>query len=271
MSSSLYDQVGSYYDADAGDFDSRYWKNPVLQQLRQAFREEVMRNPFSDALEVGCGTGIDLVHFGTCNPGSRICGIDISPEMARISSGRIAASHLGNIEVHAATVEAFETLFPARRFDLIYVFFGALNTVDDLSVNARILNGMLTPGGRMVLTFVNKWYLGGIALELIRFRFRRAFARLKPVWGGYSPSRHLPSRCYTPAEVQKAFRSLTMTGRHGYSILHPAWYFTGINRKLGKAGRLLWKADIRLSRTPLWRFGEYTLFTFQKTDGMQQH
>ena len=268
MKSGLYDEVGRYYDADAPDFDSRYWKNPVLQQLRQSFREEVMRNRFSSVLEVGCGTGLDLVHFGTCFPEATIHGIDISTEMTRISADRISAGGMENVRVSTGRVEDCPFLFADRKFDLIYVFFGALNTVDDLAKNARLLGGILAPGGRMVLTFVNKWYLGGMLLELARLRFSRAFARLKPVWGGYSPARYLPSRCYSPSGIRRAFRSFNLVTRQGYSIVHPAWYFTGINRALGKAGRVLWKADGWLNRTPLWRFGEYTLFTFEKPDGM---
>ena len=68
MKKGLYPEVGTYYDEDAADFDSRYWKNPVLQQIRQSFREEVKRYPFKTLLEVGCGTGIDLVHFGLTYP-----------------------------------------------------------------------------------------------------------------------------------------------------------------------------------------------------------
>jgi hypothetical protein len=165
-------------------------------------------------------------------------------------------------------VEDCPTLFAGRKFDMIYVFFGALNTVENLAENARILGQMLAPGGRMVLTFVNKWYLAGMLLELARLRFRRAFGRLKPVWGGYSPARYLPSRCHSPVAIRRAFHDFIPIAHRGYSIVHPAWYFTGINRALGKAGRILWKADGWLNRTPFWRFGEYTLFTFQMPDGV---
>jgi hypothetical protein len=55
-----YNEIGTYYDTDASDFDSRYWENPVLQQIRQSFREEVKRYPAHSMLEVGCGTGLDL-------------------------------------------------------------------------------------------------------------------------------------------------------------------------------------------------------------------
>ena len=42
---SYYEEVGNYYDKDAVDFEQRYWKNPVLQRIRQSFREEVKQIP----------------------------------------------------------------------------------------------------------------------------------------------------------------------------------------------------------------------------------
>jgi ubiquinone/menaquinone biosynthesis C-methylase UbiE len=264
MSGKYYDEVGDYYDADANDFDARYWNNPILQQMRQAFREEVCRFNGQTILEIGCGTGLDLVHFATIFPEKQIFGIDISAEMVRLSDERRVKSGCTNIEVRQGSAEHIEALFAGQQFDLIYVFFGALNTVENLPEAAQTLRKLLRPEGTMVLTFVNKWYLPGIALELLRLRFSRAFARIKPVWGGYSPVKFLPSRCYSPRQVKHAFEGLTLLTQKGFSIVHPAWYYTGINRRLGKLRKYLWKTDLFLNKTFLWHFGEYTLFVFRK-------
>jgi len=268
MKNRFYSEVGKYYDEEAADYDSRYWKNPVIQQIRQSFREEVKRYPFKTMLEVGCGTGLDLVHFGITHPETEVRGIDISAEMIRVSKDKIRENQLTNVMAFPVTLEECQALFQDQQFDLIYVFFGALNTSEDLSANADILRKLLAPGGKMVLTFVNKWYLGGIFLDSILLRFGRAISRLKPVWSGYSMMKYLPSRCYTPIEIRKAFKGFHVIKHQGYSILHPAWYFTRINRKLGRLRKILWKIDKWLTRTPLWRFGEYTLFTLEKTDSM---
>lgn len=264
MSEKYYTEVGNYYDEDANDFDSRYWSNPVLQQIRQAFREEVKRFDGNDMLEIGCGTGLDLVHFATIFPERQIFGIDISAEMVRLSSEHMVNRQCANIRVRQGSVEDIEKLFPNQHFDLIYVFFGALNTVEDLPKAAQTLKNLLHPDGTMVLTFVNKWYLPGIALELLRLRFSRAFARIKPVWGGYSPVKFLPSKCYSPSQIKRAFEGSVLKKSKGFSIVHPAWYYTGINRRLGKLRKYLWRIDLFLNKTPLWRFGEYTLFVLQK-------
>lgn len=262
--SDYYYRVSHYYDEDATDFDVRYWSNPVLQQIRQEFRQEVMRYPAQNMLEIGCGTGLDLIHFSTIYPERNLYGIDISAQMVRLSLLRKEKNERTNIRVSQGSVEDIVTLFPGQQFDVIYVFFGALNTVEDLSEAARIIKGLLSVGGVLVASFVNKWYLPGMLLEILRLRFSSAFGRIKPVWGGYSPSKFLPSHCYSPSEIKKAFVGFTVESHKGFSIVHPAWYYTNLNQKLGKLRKYLWMTDRLLNKTFLWRFGEYTLFVFKK-------
>ena len=270
MSKTYYQQVESYYDEDAPGFDSRYWHNPVLQVIRQDFREEVKRHTYRSMLEIGCGTGLDLLHFGETHPGVRIAGIDISVGMHQIAKDRIQREKLANVKVEKAGVDEVEALFGRNQFDMVYVFFGALNTVKDLRAAANALYRVVVPSGVLVLTFVNRHYIAGMLIELLKLRFRSAFSRLKPDWGGYSPVRHLPSRCYTPAEIKKAFHAFELKKRKGYSILHPAWYYHRLNHLTRRFSRYLWKADMVLNKTLVWQFGEYTLFVFQKPDDFRQ-
>ncbi|MFA6455964.1 MAG: class I SAM-dependent methyltransferase [Bacteroidota bacterium] len=264
MNKEYYREVGQYYDIDAQDYDARYWANPVLQRMRQSFREETKRYSADTMLEIGCGTGFDLVHFGQTHPDRKIFGIDVSAEMAHRAQERIQDNGCANIVVRQGSEGEISSVYPGQTFDVIYVFFGALNTVDDLKRAARDVAAALNPGGHLVLTFVNRWYLGGILLELARFRFSSAFSRLRKVWSGYSPYKFLPSHCYTPAKIMKAFSELQLRSRKGYCIFHPAWYYTGINRRINRFSRLLWKMDAVANTTMLWQFGEYSLFVFQK-------
>ncbi len=264
MANKYYNTVKTYYDEDAGDFDERYWQNPVLQTIRQSFREEVKKHPFRNMLEIGYGTGIDLAHFGVTHPEVTVYGIDISGEMCRITKERAKKQGLENVFAAEGSVEDIERLFPETQFDMIYVFFGALNTVADLDETALILKKLIKNDGVMVLSFVNKYYILGMLIESVKLRFSHAFARLRPVWGGYSPVKYLPSRCYSPKEIVRTFSGLELLKRRGYSIVHPAWYYHGLNRRLGGIRRWLWKADILLNKTFFWKFGEYTLFVFRK-------
>ena len=55
------------------------------------------------------------------------------------------------------------------------MYFGALNTVEDIEQAFECLADHLEEGGRMVLTFVNKWYLQGMLIELLKGRPAQAF------------------------------------------------------------------------------------------------
>lgn len=259
-----YRQIESYYDSDADDFDARYWKNFVLQRIRQDFREEVKRHQFASMLEIGYGTGLDMVHFAKTHPESKVAGIDISGEMKNITQMRAQKENLTNIRVEKGSIEDLYKLFPGEQFDMIYVFFGALNTVEDLKKTADILFRITSPNGILVLSFVNKYYLAGMMIELLKLRFRHAFARLKTVWGGYSPTQFLPSRCYSPKEIKSIFSQFGLLKCKGYSIIHPAWYYHGLNRLTRKFSPFLWKADMLMNKSFAWKYGEYALYVFKK-------
>jgi len=136
--------------------------------------------------------------------------------------------------------------------------------VDDLGLAMKELEKLLLPGGRMVLTFVNKWYVGGMAIELLKGKPKWAFARLKKVWGGYSPTQFLASKCYTTHEVKRS-TELPCVDQRGYSILFPAWYYHKIHKLLPRKIRmLLWRWDHSLTRTTVGTLGEYMLYEFRK-------
>ncbi len=269
MDSNLYYQkVADYYDHEACSYEERYWRNSVAQRIRQSFREEVKTHPFSNVLEIGCGTGLDASHFGSIYPERKVYGIDIAPAMVASASRKVQDMGLENVSVMVGTPEDLQTLFPEVQFDHVYVFFGALNTVPDLRHVAGIIKNSMKRDGTMVLTFVNKWYPVDMLIDLARLRFKRAFRRVRKIWGGYSEAKYLESRCFSPREIRKAFGvDFHLTRTRGYSILYPAWYRVHWVSRFGrKISDILWKADRLLSRTPAWCLGEYALYTFKVKD-----
>ena len=261
-----YDRVNKYYNQDSHEFDERYWKNPILQRIRQQFREEVYRLPFKNILEIGCGTGLDLVHFGANYPECNVSGIDVSSEMTRLSQSKIDEQRATNVTVKNGVVEDLEVLFPGQKFDLIYVFFGALNTVDDLNIVAKALRNGLSENGRLVLTFVNKWYAMEVLIGLLRLRPKHAFRRFKKIWGGYSDEKQLDSKCLSPKEVKNIFsENFEIEKKRGFSILYPAWYRSRwLNWFGSRISEKLWQIDLWINRFFLWQFGEYFLYTLKR-------
>jgi ubiquinone/menaquinone biosynthesis C-methylase UbiE len=259
-----YRDVARYYDRDAVDFEQRYRENYILQRLRTDFRAITERYPFQSMLEIGCGPGLDLIYFGRKYPSRTFTGIDISPGMIRLARANTERERLANIHLEMGSVENLDRLFGDRSFDMIICYFGALNTVYDLAGIVPTLHRHLSYFGRMVLTFVNRWYLFDVIWYLLHFDRQRAFARITNNWKGYSPTRELESTCRSAREIARIFRPwFTITGKKGYSILYPAWYRSHRLRPGSTLDRWLWKADQFLNRTPLWNLGEYSLYVME--------
>lgn len=258
-----YKEVSAYYNADAGDFEGRFQVNQTLQKIRQSFRDETPEKNYANILEIGFGPGLDILFFAKKYSTSNIYGIDVSDGMFSCALQNVEKEKLSNTHLAVGSVEDISTLFPSVSFDLIYVYFGALNTVENLSLAAKELQKILNPKGTMVLTFVNKWYMMGILLPLLKAKFNIAFKRLQKVWGGYSNAKFLASKCYTPNDISSAFCDFEIEKKRGYSILFPAWYDNAKTIKLGRVADLLWNIDRFLNKTPFWKFGEYTLFVFK--------
>lgn len=78
----------------------------------------VNATPFSkcSVLDIGCGVGVDLIHFALCAPNSTFLGFDISEEHLQIGRGLIARLGLENITLENADIAHFET---DKNFDYI--------------------------------------------------------------------------------------------------------------------------------------------------------
>lgn len=259
-----YGEIASYYDDDARDFEQRYEENPVLQRIRSSFRKHTEKQPFRQALEIGCGPGFDVAYFAEKYPDRSVSAIDVSPGMIELARRRCEQQQLRNVDFAVGSTEHIGMAFPERQFDLIFVYFGGLNTVADLRASARHIRASCSLDARLVLTFVNRFYLTEIPLWLATRRFDKAFERITNKWRGYSDHRKIDSRTYAAKDIRKAFGAdFRITSRRGYSLFYPAWYRAHLLPKLGRSANALWKLDKALRRTPLWNIGEYSLYEMQ--------
>ncbi|BDS09650.1 class I SAM-dependent methyltransferase [Aureispira anguillae] len=263
MDSKYYKEVKAYYDIDSENFESRYWENITLQRIRNSFREESNNYKFQSVLEIGYGPGLDVIYFAEKNPDAEVFGIDISEGMHDWAKKQVALKNIQNVQLAVGSVEDIAQAFDDKKFDHIYVYFGALNTVEQIAEVQGLLKKSLKPDGKMVLTFVNKWYLMAILKPLLKLRFKTSVQRLRKTWGGYSPSKFLASKCYSYSEIKRYFNEFEIVKKRGYSIFFPAWYENRINVKYPKLCNFLWKVDQLLQKTPFWNLGEYSLYVFK--------
>jgi hypothetical protein len=106
-----------------------------------------------------------------------------------------------------------------------------------------------------------------VVWNLLTLRPKKAFARLKKVWTGYSPTRHLESRCYSSREVNQHFSPhLRRTMKRGYCITHPAWYRHHWAPLGSFRSRFLMRFDRWLKWTPFWNLGEYSLYVYERPE-----
>lgn len=256
-----YKKIADYYDREAGTYEKRQSPNKTLRKIRNDFR--IIAETYltgSEVLDLGCGTGSDLCYFAEKYPGKNFLGLDISPNMTAETAKAITRLKLNNAFSATGTLD----ILADKRFDFIYVFFGALNTVHDLNQIVRSLSDHLNENGRVLVTFVNKWYPLGIIAYLRRLKFVKAFERLQKTWPGYSETYSLESKMYYARQILNFFKPFRLLYKRGYSIIYPAWYQDRITNRLGSFAEKIWRLDGILSKTPFWSWGEYVLFVFEK-------
>jgi len=128
------------------DLTRRYYllgRETLLEALRPA--------PGQSVLEIGCGTGRNLVHAARLYPQARIFGFDISRAMLATSARALGRHGLGQrVRIAQADATQFspETLFGERGFDRVFISY----TLSLIPVWVDVLPAAidaLAPGGEL--------------------------------------------------------------------------------------------------------------------------
>jgi SAM-dependent methyltransferase len=255
-------RTGAYYDRFADTAEERYASNHILVRVREAFRRAVEPHPARSVLDLGCGTGTDLEWFGERYPGREYAGIDVSPRMVEVARNRLGGR---GVRIERGCAEDVPQVFAGERFDLVYSFFGPLNTEPDLRRAALALREVVTPGGILVATFVNRAYFADSAVHLLRGRVAHGLARWRNRWRGYSDAKPLHASLYFAHQIVRHLApGFRVVRREGFSIVYPPWYRVDRFRTDSALVRALWLADRALNRTPLWSMGEHLLYVMQR-------
>ena len=259
-----YEKVAGHFDEDAQLFENRFHENPILNLIRSDFRKHTENHYFTNALEIGCGPGIDIYYFAEKYPDKNIYAFDVSAGMTRMSQQNIDTRKLTNAHVKTGTVEQLPKLWPGIKFDMVYIYFGGLNTVVNLKEVVKTLRESVTDDATIVLTCVNRYYVLDFLVRMLKLKFVEATARFRNRWKGYSPDRDLKSFVYSSRFIKKNFEpEFDIIKRKGYSIFYPPWYAVRHLAKLKSIAPKLWKLDQMLQSTFMWNLGEYSLYVMK--------
>src|SRR5258708_7256792 len=125
----------------------------------------------ASVLEIGCGTGRNLVLAARLHPDAQFFGLDVSTEMLTSAISAISRHGLTDrIRVAHGDGTAFnpEPLFGIRSFDHVLISY-SLSMIPDWHRVLHAAASHLKPGGRLhILDFGDQYRLPGIARVLLR-------------------------------------------------------------------------------------------------------
>lgn len=118
-------------------------RDPLLRDLNPP------RN--GTVLEIGCGTGRNLVQAARLYPDARFFGIDISAEMLRTAGASVARAGIADrVRLAVADATAFDSqkAFQRASFDRIYISY-AVSMIDAWESVIDAALARLAPGGEL--------------------------------------------------------------------------------------------------------------------------
>jgi 2-polyprenyl-3-methyl-5-hydroxy-6-metoxy-1,4-benzoquinol methylase len=194
--------------------------------------EELKGQPPGVVLDAGCGLGVYLRLLS--QSGSRAIGIDIGEDYLR-QAREIVSKDSASDRMHLALTSVERMGFPNETFDAIICIENLEHVTDD-EMAVKEFRRVLKPGGRLIISVPNKWFLfethgvrvgskvisspfglGIPFLPLLPSRLRRLFATARV----YSP-RHLKNLLernnFKPTTIRFLMPSLDIFERKTQSV-----------------------------------------------------
>lgn len=175
----------SLADSHAALMDDVYrWQRHVYDLTRKYYllgRDRMIDRLDAGAgtsvLELGCGTGRNLVLAARRHPQAALFGLDISAGMLATAQGSLARSGLADgVRLARADATAFDAdiLFGRTRFDRVYLSY-AISMIPDWQAAIRQAVSVLAPGGSLHIVDFGRqerlpaWFRAALRSWLDRF------------------------------------------------------------------------------------------------------
>lgn len=252
------------FDSVAADYDGALGNNALIQRMREQLWRAVGKNVLSGSrmLDIGCGTGIDAIHFASLS--YTVVATDWSPQMIeRTRSRAVQAGMADRISVQPIGLQELDRL--DDQFDAAYSDLGPLNCAIDLESAAKSIGHLLKPNGKLIVSVIGRSCPWEIVYYVLHGDLQRARIRSKheivPV---NLNGQKVWTRYYSPGEFLAAFeKHFQLDSYRGLSIFLPPPYL--MRARLRSIYRPLGWIDDRVGGWPLIRnIGDHFLMVMTK-------
>jgi SAM-dependent methyltransferase len=222
-------------------------------------------------LEIGCGTGVEAVALA--QTGVLVTAIDVAPGMLAQTQARCVAAGVDHkVDLHriaAANLTNLTASYAPGSFAGAYSSFGPLNCEPELGKVAEGLRQLIRPGGRVIISAINRFHPFEFAWYALHGDMKRAVRR----WGGYAEgtvSPTLPDRVstfyYTPRAFAKHFEpGFRVVSWRALLLFLPPPYLAHLNDRYPVYKRFASGLDRRLADTPILRgLGDHFLIELER-------
>ena len=261
-------RVALAFNAQSAIFDELYSSNSIIDYKRKRVREHILERlkPGSDILELNAGTGDDAIYLA--NQGYHVHATDISSGMQKQLMEKLITQRMrGLVTNEICSFTRLENLKNRGPFDCIFSNFAGLNCTGDLHQILADFDGLLKPGGIIVLVILPGFCLWETAL-ILKGKIKTATRRFFSSRGRTAKIEGIPFTCwyYSPAFIKRSLKDqYKMIGLEGLCTIVPPSYIEGFPEKHPKTYSWLCKMENRFKSRWPWKYiGDYFIISFQK-------
>jgi ubiquinone/menaquinone biosynthesis C-methylase UbiE len=268
MSQTNEHRVTVAFDGQSAYFDELYGSDVIIQYKRDRVREHLLLHlkPESNILELNAGTGEDAVFLA--RRGHQVHATDISEGMQKKLAEKIAYFGLsGSVTHELCSFTALQTLQRKGPYDCIFSNFAGLNCTNRLDQVLADFDGLLKPGGMVVLVVLPAFCLWETLL-VFKGKIRTATRRFFSSKGRKAKIDGFSFRCwyYSPHVIKHFMKEkYSMLGLEGLCTIVPPSYLSGFPKNHPKIYAILCRMENSVKNKWPWRsVGDYYICSFKK-------
>lgn len=254
----------------ANDYDSDYFSNEVFQWMRRRVWRvaDCYLGHENNVLELGCGTGIDAIHF--VSKGLNWWATDSSSKMLEFTDRkRKAITNKDKIHIDFLDINdpfKSEVINQNNSFHGIFANFGVLNCVHDMSKFCEFSSRLLLKDGILFATIMSKICLWEILYYLLQGSPQKAFRRLKSNKQVPIGDQYIKTYYFSPRKFISSFKNqFKMEAIYGLGVVVPPPYlYKGMESHQNILAVLKWFEE-KISSPPILRgWGDHFIVVLRK-------